>query len=433
MLKKKISRHAIRAVSYLWVGSLLAAGCAFLAQVILARSLSASSYGAVSAVLTAFSLASPLAGFGIQGLWLRVFGKEGFNAIRWMRGSLIFCILSTSVAISSLVIWALLGEHDGDVHLAFVVISMALISQPVIELIGVKLQLEEKYSELAIWQLVPHVLRLFFVTAVVFFAARPLSVVEAVIPQFLSAALVVAAGFRGLRMMYKGRIDLKGHPVLERSSWDKIDSVSPLTVFKSAWPFGFAVFFHLIYFQSAVLVLKYMVGDRVAGVYNVAFIVMSAVYIFPAVVYHKFLIPKQHRWAEHDRHKFYDVYRRGNVYMLAIGVFFALIVASVARQLIGTVFGVEYIEAADYLLILCFCIPLRFVATSVGATLLTQAHMLRKVKYMGGVAICNIFSNLMLLPRFGGVGACYSALLSEAVLLAIYFFAAKKYVFSDFK
>lgn len=433
MLKKKISTQTLRAISYLWVGSLLAAGCAFLTQVILARNLSASHYGAVSAVLTAFSLAAPLAGFGIQGLWLRVFGKEGFLAIRWMRGSLTFCILSTSAAIASLVIWALIGEHDKDVHAAFVIVSICLISQPVIELIGVKLQLEEKYTELAIWQLVPHVLRLIFVFTVVIFLARPLSVVEAIIPQFLSSLLVVAFGVRGLRLMYQGNIELKGHSTVEGSQLDQIACVSPLEVFKSAWPFGFAIFFHLIYFQSAVLVLKYMVGDRIAGVYNVAFIVMSAVYIFPAVVYHKFLIPKQHRWAEHDRRMFFDVYKRGNVYMFGIGIFFAVTVALLARWSVGFVFGAEYIEASDYLLILCFCIPLRFVATSVGATLLTQEHMLRKVRYMGGVALCNLISNLVLLPRFGGAGACYSALLSEAVLLAIYFYAAKKHVFPDFK
>src|SRR3546814_4412984 len=45
-------------------------------------------------------------------------------------------------------------------------------------------------------------------------------------------------------------------------------------------------------------------SDEAAGVYNVAFVIMSAVYLIPSVIYQKFLLPKIHIWANHDQETF---------------------------------------------------------------------------------------------------------------------------------
>src|SRR5690606_13992410 len=91
-------------------------------------------------------------------------------------------------------------------------------------------------------------------------------------------------------------------------------------ILQNAWPFGLASVFHLIYFQSDIVLVKYITGDEAAGYYNVAFTVMMAVLLFPGIIYQKFLLPKIHRWANHDRSLFYKVYRQGNVAMLVLGL-----------------------------------------------------------------------------------------------------------------
>lgn len=57
----------MRAVSMLWVCSLIGAALSFLTQVALARILQPAGYGAFAAALATASLLTPLAGFGIAG------------------------------------------------------------------------------------------------------------------------------------------------------------------------------------------------------------------------------------------------------------------------------------------------------------------------------------------------------------------------------
>lgn len=196
------------------------------------------------------------------------------------------------------------------------------------------------------------------------------------------------------------------------------------------WPFGLATIFHLVYFQSDIILLKYINGDEAAGVYNVAFTVMAAVYLFPSVIYQKFLLPKMHRWANHDRKRFYQVYRQGNIAMLVLGVVAMLAIWGTAFWAIPLLFGAEYRQSFVVINILAVCAPVVFVASSVGATLVTQEHMVRKVKYMGIVAVLNVVLNFTLIPGFGAVGAAVATVISNLVLLVIYYVAAQCLVFA---
>src|SRR5690606_31615279 len=123
---------------------------------------------------------------------------------------------------------------------------------------------------------------------------------------------------------------------------------------------------------------------------NVAFAVMAAVFLVPSVVHQKYLLPKMHRWAEHDRDRFLSAYRLGNGATLALGVVMAVAVYLVAPVAIPLVFGQDFAAATAVIAILCVAIPGRYLATSVGAVLVTQDNMRRKVWLMGLTAAVNV-------------------------------------------
>jgi len=162
----------------------------------------------------------------------------------------------------------------------------------------------------------------------------------------------------------------------------------------------------------------------------VAFTIMVAVLIFPGVVYQKFLLPKMHRWAHHDRKHFYQVYRQGNIIMLLLGIVSMFLIWIIMPWGVPFLFGEAYQDAVNLLMVLAVSTPILFVASSVGATLLTQEHMKQKVKYMGTVAIINIGLNIVLIPFFGVYGAAVATVTSNIILLMIYYTAAKKIVFA---
>lgn len=434
MFKKDSSiRKALGAVSLLWFGSLAGAGLAFFTQVILARELTPVGYGVFAAALATVTLLAPLAGFGVQGVWLKVFGAEGWKATRWLSASFRFVVLSTALTLSLFFVWAAWGPHDESTTQLLFWLSPVILGYLFMELVSSKLLLEERFRSLALWQLLPHFTRLVLILLIVFAGIRNPNVITIAAVYALVAIVVLVLGCVHLKTMAGGGFALKGHSCMDVSEKKSLDSKVPVRVadvLTQTWPFGLATIFHLVYFQSDIILLKYINGDEAAGVYNVAFTVMAAVYLFPSVIYQKFLLPKMHRWANHDRKRFYQVYRQGNIAMLVLGVVAMLAIWGTAFWAIPLLFGAEYRQSFVVINILAVCAPVVFVASSVGATLVTQEHMVRKVKYMGIVAVLNVVLNFTLIPGFGAVGAAVATVISNLVLLVIYYVAAQCLVFA---
>ncbi|ALC12103.1 hypothetical protein LH20_09095 [Sphingopyxis sp. 113P3] len=420
----------VSAISMLWLGSLAGSGCAFLTQILLARNLNPAGFGAFAAALNSVTLVAPLASFGLGGFWLRAFGEEGWEAERWLRASLRYAAGTTIAVMAGLMLWAFLGPHDDATRWLLGILSFHLVGFVAVELVSSKLQLEARYRALALWQFFPHMVRLTLVATLALAVARGLRLQDVVIVYAMTAAAVSGLGVRYLWQMRQGRLQLHGHgPKPDTAGWRPAPTA--MQVMAEAWPFGVAGVFYLIYFQIDIVLLKYLQGDQAAGLYNVAFVVMGAVYLLPSVLYQKFLLPKIHRWASHDREQFVRVYKIGSVAMLGIGLGAMAAVWLLAPWAVTFLFGAQYAEAAAVLRILALAIPMRFVSTAVGSTLTTSNHMKTKVKLMGIVAVVNIVGNLLLIPRYDIYGSAAATLASEAVLLCLYVMVSKRSVFSE--
>jgi O-antigen/teichoic acid export membrane protein len=93
------------------------------------------------------------------------------------------------------------------------------------------------------------------------------------------------------------------------------------------------------------------------------------------------------------------------------------------------VFGEAYRASGQLLTVLAVAVPGHYLATSVGAVLVTQNNMRRKVWLMGLSALVNLLLNLLLIPSFGMYGAAWATVISETVLVLAYLYAAGRYIF----
>ena len=416
-------KKMLLSISILWLGSLLGAGFVFLTQLVLARKLGPTDFGVFSAIFSIVSLLVPLASFGVAQYWLKEFGKHGWAARRFISPSLKLIVATTFFAIFTIILWGLIGPHDTLMKYAIMIMALYVAGQVVIELVAAKFQLEERYSMLAFWQITPHLIRFLMVVALVFFASEWLSVLNVVIIFALISIALLMLSVSPLHQLSLGKLALKGHENTLQFK-DKFIAISPINIMQRAWPFGLAGLFHLIYFQSDIILVKYITGNEAAGLYNVAFMIMVMVLLFPSIVYQKFLLPKIHRWANHDRAMFYKVYKQGNIVMLGLGLLAMLIVWWLAPYAVPILFGEHYQQSIDLLWILAWSIPILFVASSVGSTLVTQENMKIKVKLMGLVAVINIALNLWLIPLYGASGAAVATVVSNLLLLFSYYIAS---------
>lgn len=398
---------------------------AFGLQVVLARQLSPENYGVFVSALAFITLIAALSNAGIPGFWLRVFGTERKNALRWMPVSLKLLAFSLAFFMTVLWIWAFWGPHDALNQQLLFMLSPILVGQVAIDLINAKFQLEERFHLLGVWQLMQNMLRFTVVMMLILFFNQANLGVDEVAGAFIMVALIsfVLASVPLLHL-FQGKLKLSATSI-QSIPVHTTTSVSLKEIASQSYPFALSGILYVVYFQSDIILLNYLDSGAAAGIYNIAFTVMAAVYLFPNVVYQKFLLPKLHRWKTHDPQRLESVSRLGSKVMFIIGLLVMLMLWLVVPWLIPRVFGPEYQQAVYYLNILAICAPIRFLASSIASQLLSHSEMRMKVLCMAAVAIINVILNFLIIPVWGAAGAAVTTVISEILLLIFFFLAIK--------
>ena len=117
--------------------------------------------------------------------------------------------------------------------------------------------------------------------------------------------------------------------------------------------------------------------------------------------------------------------------MFTLGILFLVLLFPIVSYLVPLFFGEAYLQAIPLVQILIFCIPIKFLASSVEMPLFTRNYMPTKTFIMGTVAFVNITLNIYLIPLYSFYGAAVSTLISELLLFFFYAMAVKRYVFGN--
>lgn len=415
-------KRAVQSVAALWLGALLGGVLAFATQTILARVLGVAEFGSFSAALASVTLVAPLAGFGLGGFWLNVFGKEGWVALRWLPDSFRFSAISTALTVLVLWIWAWIGPHERRTTYLLLVLTVHVFGQLALELTSAKFQLEGRHLRLALLQTSAHVLRFAGVLLLLIIAGQEAFSAEVAALTYAAVALLISfVGGYELVTMARGRLLLEGHDSASLTNTpDTTERPGAFRVASLAWPFGLAGVLYLIYYQSDLVLLRYFVNESAVGFYNAAVVVMTAIYLFPSALYQKFLLPRLHRWAYHDAVKLQMVYSVGNFSMVVVGSVILIVLWLLAPFVLPWFFGREYIDAVPLVRILALGLPLFFLASSSGAVLVTRHHIRVKVGIMALTALFNVILNLFLIPAYGASGAAVATVLSYGLLSMLY-------------
>lgn len=419
----------IKSVSFLGIAALFGSGSTFIINMIIARELGSESYGVFSSAMATVLVFSIFASFGISQVWLKLFGEEGYDGIRWIKPSLKFIAINLIITSFSLAFWAFFGPHAEQTKLMLLIMIMHIFGYVAVLLVAAKYQLEEKYQVLSLWQLLPNISRLLAVVIGFYIFHRSLSILDISVIYGIIGFVFFVIGAYLLCHMQKGQFNPAGHK--ENGNTGQLVTPKTKELFFEALPFGLGGIFAFVFVQSDIIMLKYISGNVEAGLYAAAFVIINAIYLIPNILYSKFLMPKFHRWANHDRKKFYETYKKGNVFMLSIGIIFTLGIFLLADFFIPLIFGEDYINSISLLKVLSLTIPVIFMGYSVSATLVTKDNMKKKVVYMGIVALLNICLNSLLIPIFQSKGAAYATIFTNLILIGIYYFANNKYVFNN--
>lgn len=180
-----------------------------------------------------------------------------------------------------------------------------------------------------------------------------------------------------------------------------------------SWPLLFSAITVMIYMKIDVLMLGSMTTDLETGLYSSAVRVSEMFYNLPVIVMMA-VFPFLVKLKLENIEKFHSALKvlygliSPSMLILAITVTFS------SDQIVGLLFGVSYRGASDILVVHIW--SGLFIAFSVirGKWLIVE-NLERYTFYcqLSG-AICNVILNLVLIPRFGGLGCAYATLISYA-------------------
>jgi O-antigen/teichoic acid export membrane protein len=204
---------------------------------------------------------------------------------------------------------------------------------------------------------------------------------------FGSAGLVVAYGSRGGRLReWRSRLGMAK------------------TLMKDSWPLMFSTIAYMVYLRIDQVMLGQMVGNEEVGVYSVAVRLAEVWYFIPSAIYWS-VLPSIVEAKEKSEALFYERLQKYYNLMALMAYAIAVPITFLAGWLVTTLFGEAYSRGGVMLAILIWAnlfVYLEFARCSFFTTM--NWNRIYFVTLLLG-AVVNILLNLLLIPRYGGMGS----------------------------
>ena len=178
-----------------------------------------------------------------------------------------------------------------------------------------------------------------------------------------------------------------------------------------SWPLIIATGAAMIYLKIDQFLIGQLRSMHEVGIYSVAARVSEVWYFIPTALATA-IFPRLIELRSFDREKYVRRFREAIRYLFWAGVAVAIVVSLIAQLLIVAFFGREYAAAGIILAIHVWACPAVFMGMAVEKWLVAE-DLLRFLVWRQVLAAgVNVGLNLILIPRFGGVGAAVTTVVS---------------------
>ncbi len=181
-----------------------------------------------------------------------------------------------------------------------------------------------------------------------------------------------------------------------------------------SYPLIFAALSIIIYMKIDQLMLGKMVGEKAVGLYSAATRISEIWYFVPMVIVSSFS-PSIYKAKKISEELYYEKIEFLIKLMMLLPVVISIAMTFVSDYLIDVVFGAEYIGAGSILAIHIWASVFVFMGVSTSPWFIAEElnHLSFQRTFIG--AIVNVILNLILIPRYQGIGAAVATVISYAV------------------
>ena len=239
----------------------------------------------------------------------------------------------------------------------------------------------------------------------------------------IGITLLIIYYTRNIAFILLGQIGLNGLTLAFWFYWcpDKLiakDSASFKKIIdftKYSIPFALSNILWVMYFNFDTFIMSLFDTETNVGIYAGIYRIIGINYILGYAITNSFTPVLYESYLE-GKDSFSLIAKKLIRLKLIFGAVFGTLLLSISPYLILYVVGDRYIAGLPIARILCVAVFFRFLNFALCEILTTSANQRKRVIYEAYMLLVNIVFNLLLIPKFGGVGAAAATLLSEIFL-----------------
>ena len=187
-----------------------------------------------------------------------------------------------------------------------------------------------------------------------------------------------------------------------------------------AIPLTISSVFLLIAFRVDTILLQIINGNVAVGLYNAAYSLMTALMFVP-LVYVSAIFPILSRLNISSKELLKISYERSVKYLIIIGLPIAVGTTLLASPIILLIYKSGFSQSIIALQILIWSIPIIFINYILGTAINSINKQRDTVKTTFIAMLLNIVLNLLLLPKYGLIAACFITVLTELTCFIFWF------------
>lgn len=216
-------------------------------------------------------------------------------------------------------------------------------------------------------------------------------------------SFVLACGFIYYYIKINSKLKIKNLKFNKSTAVDLLRDSWPLII--SGISIGFGMRFDQIF-------IKEMINSNAVGLYSAGVKLAESMSVVPMVITQS-IFPKIFQIRkEKKKTKIINIFRIIFYFLF----FISFIILFFSPTIVELLYGDKYIDSSLILAILIFSIPMTFLNIMTSQLLLIENLQSIIMKRQILLVVCNIVLNIVLIPRYGIIGAACATLLSDTII-----------------
>lgn len=363
---------------------------------IAARSLGVTDFGKYTLVLTFISLFYIISDWGLSTLTIRDVAREPDRTREYLIHTV---ILKSGLAIISylvLICLALVLFYPIEILVLLAVVGLSIITNNIIGAFNAIFSAHEKMH-------IPSLMGIIFSTiflilgALCLYLHLGLKALMSIIV-LLSLSNAVSTGWLIRKFLFPMKFSF------DFSLYRKL--------FKKAAPYAILSALSIIYFRVDTIILSKLDTMEAVGLYNAVYKIVEFLMFIPVSLLGAYF-PQMSREAKYSINGLKKSYFRSTKILFIIILPVAIFCTITARDIIQFLFGSAFIPATNTLRILLWAVVVMYINAPIGNILYNSERLHRFIPFAILNTLLNIILNLILIPRFGYLGAGIATLATE--------------------